>query len=521
MTKQLKYILILLPLLTTTTFAQVDPETPDNAAPIISDITENLALSFTDEFNSTEVNTDKWTIDNSSKSRASRPGLGISNWFWRPDNVEVKDGNLVLKVSKYNSNTMHCGSINSRNKFETTYGYFEARIKIAEAAKGTHTAFWLQGQGMSNIDGTANDGAEIDVFESAWLEDYTKSVLHIDGYSDSHQANTKKYTTPGIHEGFHTFSLYWTKDFLKIYYDGELKVTYNDAKWLVHADEYLWLSDGASFGFSGDHFTSADIGYLTEAHVDYIRVWTFEEKTDDSDELVKNGDFEDSSNSDWISADNYSDVFYNESTYPVNESQCCRMPGAGQSRAISQSITVDEEREYSFAFSGRIQNSHGESGSADNNRDGKGVATLKAEIIADNTTLKTFTIQSNTNTTSSGVFSVPQNINEINLKLSKNWNIAYIDEVSVKSNSTASTKEKPLIMSTIFPNPASDNFTLSSKRDILSYAIYNNNGQLVKSAKNIYQQHTDINISNLTPGSYLVYTKQSTQYTEIHKVIIY
>ena len=77
-----------------------------------------------------------------------------------------------------------------------------------------HTAFWTQGPNMSNsdpADGTAHDGAEIDIFESAWFGDYTKSVVHIDGYDADHRANTKQYSTPGIHSGFHTFGMEWTE----------------------------------------------------------------------------------------------------------------------------------------------------------------------------------------------------------------------------------------------------------------------------------------------------------------------
>jgi beta-glucanase (GH16 family) len=253
----------------------IDPQTTIDIKPVNNNIGNAWALDFSDEFNGSAVNTTKWNIDNSTTSRAARPGIGILSWFWKPANVAVANGNLILKVTKETSSKMHCGSINSKDKYMTTYGYFEARIKIADATKGTHTAFWLQGPNMGNVDGTGNDGAEIDIFESAWTGDYTKSVIHIDGYGTSHQANTKQYTTPGIHSGYQTFGMWWTKDFIKIYYNGALKVTYSDVKWIPQVDEFLWLSDGASFGFpDGDPcFTSQPLGFLTEAYVDYIRVW--------------------------------------------------------------------------------------------------------------------------------------------------------------------------------------------------------------------------------------------------------
>lgn len=251
----------------------IDPATGD-VSPSIT-VPGAYQLDFSDEFNDNTIDAAKWNIDHSTKSRAGRPKLSINDWWWVSDNAYEQNGSQVLDVDKYDFNTMHCGSINSKDKYERTFGYFEVRIKIAEANKGTHTAFWLQGQNMGNIDGTGQDGAEIDVFESAWLDDYTKCVVHIDGYASSHQANTKKYDTPNMHDGnFHTWGFLWEANKMSIYYDGTLSATYTDMKWIPQVDEYLWLSDGASFGIEGDYFTSLDNGYLTSAYVDYIRVWT-------------------------------------------------------------------------------------------------------------------------------------------------------------------------------------------------------------------------------------------------------
>ncbi|MGQ1784881.1 discoidin domain-containing protein [Saccharicrinis sp. GN24d3] len=280
---------ILLLLLVGNVYSQfIDAETPENAKPANDIISKEWKLDFSDEFNGTEVNTVKWNIDNSTKSRNARPNIGIYDWRWKPENVSVLNGNLILKVHKTGNNAMTNGSIQSHNKYSTQYGYFEARIKVGDAAKGTHTAFWLQGPNMGNVDGTANDGAEIDIFETAWTEDYTKSVVHIDGYGADHKANTKKYDTPGIHSGFHTWGFHWTEQFMDIYYDGVFKVRYSDPKWVVKSPEFLWLSNGASFGLSGDqYFIDLPLGYLTETQVDYIRVWKSLSETEIDPTLLK------------------------------------------------------------------------------------------------------------------------------------------------------------------------------------------------------------------------------------------
>jgi hypothetical protein len=254
-----------------TTF--IDAQTPVQAQPVATNLAAPWQLKFSDEFNDNTIDDSKWTVQESLTSRSPRPGLGIYSWFWKKENTYEENGNLVLRVDKAGPNKMHCGAINSNNKYEPKYGYYECRVKIAQASKGTHTAFWFQGDGQGIIDGTANDGAEIDVVESAWLEDYTKAVMHIDGYGTSTQASTKQYTTPGLHLGYHTFGMLWTPTYINIYYDGVFKTSFTGDKWKVNAPEWIFLSDGASFGFNGDNFLVEPIGELTKAYFDYVRVW--------------------------------------------------------------------------------------------------------------------------------------------------------------------------------------------------------------------------------------------------------
>lgn len=250
----------------------VDENTPSDAQPLISNGgAAKWELIWTDEFSGNILDAKKWTRTVSERSRNPRPGRGILDWRWQESHVNLNgDGQVVLSASKVGENAMFCGSIDSQGKFEPTYGFFEARLSIAETAKGNHTAFWLQGWGMGNVDGTGNDGAEVDIFESAWVGNFTKSVVHIDGYGADHKANTKRYDTPGIHEGYHVYGLNWQKDKMEIYYDGELKVTYAGI-WVPQVPEWLWVSVGASFG-DGD-FLSQPMGHLSDAKIDYVRAW--------------------------------------------------------------------------------------------------------------------------------------------------------------------------------------------------------------------------------------------------------
>ncbi|GGK12184.1 hypothetical protein GCM10007962_03110 [Yeosuana aromativorans] len=260
----------------------IDSNTPLNAQPI--GVAGDWDLDFSDEFNDATLNTSKWVVSVSSSSRGSRTNLGVNDWWWKPENVFLNGtGDLVLRGTKVDNNTMYCGSVESKNLYEPTYGYLEARIQIAETAKGNHTAFWLQGHNQGNVDNSAADGAEVDIVESAWLADYTKAVVHFDGYGTNAKNYTIQYNTPNIHTGYHIFGLYWTSTSMDIYYDGAKVVSTNSSKpfpftvdsngypLVPQVPEWLWLSVGASFA-DGD-FQSQPVGNLSDALVDYVRVY--------------------------------------------------------------------------------------------------------------------------------------------------------------------------------------------------------------------------------------------------------
>lgn len=262
----------------------VDPNTPLNAQP--NGVPGNWVLEFSDEFTGSDLDLTKWYKSVSTQTRAPRENLGVTDWRWIAENAFLNNnGQLVLRATKINNTTMRCGSVESRGLYEVQYGYLEARIKIAKTAKGNHTAFWLQGANQGNVDNSAADGAEVDIFESAWTTNTTKAVVHYDGYGADKKNHTIPFNVPNIHnEQFHTFGLLWTPNSMDIYYDG-VKMNSSQANnplpftvkpGLGHdlvpkVKEWLWLSVGASFG-DGD-FQSQPNGLLSDALVEYVRVY--------------------------------------------------------------------------------------------------------------------------------------------------------------------------------------------------------------------------------------------------------
>ena len=60
-----------------------------------------------------------------------------------------------------------------------------------------------------------------------------------------------------------------------MYYDGELKAEF-DGIWVPQVAEYIELSTGITFSDEGDFRSQPADSHLSEAYVDYVRVWTLD-----------------------------------------------------------------------------------------------------------------------------------------------------------------------------------------------------------------------------------------------------
>ena len=262
----------------------VDAATPKNAMPLL-DLTSNKVgnkkwkLAFSDEFNDNKVDTTKWTVEKTQKKR-------VDIMLYADENqVEEKDGNVYIyyRKSTINDTTYMAGRFNSKGKYAPTYGYFETRMHLVKP-NGYQMAFWMmpEGKGMASkigVDGTANDGAEIDIVEGNKLDAYSLG-LHWDGYAKpAHKSNGALVKTPKIHDTeYHVFGFEWTPTYLKFYYDGKLVREMTDQKLIPKVAHFLYFS-GSCFGKSdwvdGDVRKNEFIqnGGVAKAYIDYVRVY--------------------------------------------------------------------------------------------------------------------------------------------------------------------------------------------------------------------------------------------------------
>lgn len=261
----------------------VDPKTPTNARPASVAKTDptRWSLVFSDEFNDTVIDPTKWTVETTSRKR---PDIVV-----KADSQQVEEKNgyayLYYRKSKTEENTYFAGRFNSKGHFATTYGYLEARLHLVKP-DGYQTAFWMMPdqEGLTApkgvTDGTANDGAEIDIIEGNKAEDKYSTGLHWDGYAKpAHKSNGAMVSAPGLHtQELHTIGFEWSPTALKFYYDGKLVRTIDKPTLIPKVPHYLIFS-GSCFGVNdwvtGNVLQNTMIqqGGTACAYIDYVRVF--------------------------------------------------------------------------------------------------------------------------------------------------------------------------------------------------------------------------------------------------------
>jgi len=236
-------------------------------------LSQNWQLVWSDEFEGTTLNTDNWNI--------VEGGSGFGNqekqfYTSRPQNLKVENGNLVITalLENYTVGSMTwkytSARINSSRKKDFTYGKIEARIKLPTGA-GTWPAFWAMGYGSWPSCG------EIDILEFVGRQpDRFQSNVHTKDYNGMNGRNfhiEKEY--PGLPNDFHVYSIEWTAEKIKFFFDGTQYWTFSSlsvdpANYPFNNPLYLILNLAIGGTLGG---TVDDSIFPQQLLVDYVRVY--------------------------------------------------------------------------------------------------------------------------------------------------------------------------------------------------------------------------------------------------------
>jgi beta-glucanase (GH16 family) len=219
-------------------------------------------LVWSDEFDGTELDRAKW----------DHRGLGK-----RREAVNVTDtvrldgkGHLVLTTKRV-GDEIHTAMIGTQGKYETTFGYFQCRVKM-QKTHGHWSAFWLQSPTYgAKIGDLEESGAEIDIYECFVARDeWVAHNVHWDGYEDDHKhAGSGRRKVENLLEGYHTFGLEWTANEYVFYVDGQ--ESWRTSEGVSLAKEYIILS--LEVGPKQARIVKERPDFEDSIWIDYVRVF--------------------------------------------------------------------------------------------------------------------------------------------------------------------------------------------------------------------------------------------------------
>lgn len=220
---------------------------------------QSWKLVWHDEFDGETLDESKWDVPEGKRRDA---------WWTRKAIALDGTGHLEIRVFEEDGK-YYDGCVRTRGKFEHTFGYYVARIRLQQSG-GHWTAFWMWSHGVTKVGHEGMDGTEIDIMEKPWTDDRVQHTLHWDGYGKHHKSKGHVSRNPGIMDGWHTYSLLWTPDHYVFYIDGKQRWR-TDAGGVCQRPLYIKLSDEAQFGGWAGDVRKARLP--DRFLVDYVRVY--------------------------------------------------------------------------------------------------------------------------------------------------------------------------------------------------------------------------------------------------------
>lgn len=176
---------------------------PDCEVPILDG---DWTCVWADEFDGTALDETKWNIEVNGDG-----GGNQELQYYRRENIEVKDGKLVITAKKedYLGKSYTSGRINTKYKGRFQYVRIVVSAKLPEG-RGTWPAIWMMP--LMNVYGGWPNSGEIDIMEYVGYQPNTiYSTIHTRAFN--HNLGTQigyNITVPEVEEQFNTYEMIWT-----------------------------------------------------------------------------------------------------------------------------------------------------------------------------------------------------------------------------------------------------------------------------------------------------------------------
>lgn len=239
------------------------------------DKTKLYTPAWWDDFNGTEIDLTKWSVQNGGASAAynNKKSTRSSD----PAITGVENGLFHIRPTQ-DETTYYGGLLNSQSHMNFKYGYVEISEKIPNA-HGFWTALWTCSGDPTE---TTVFSPEIDINESfgngnvvaanchAWPRE-ANPIAKENGYThysldgSTYGSKKRRYSLDNrsFNDDFHTFGFLWTDDTMAFTCDGEIYFSYKtntketDIEAFVNHSMYFKLSMAVGFANNGDDISLA------------------------------------------------------------------------------------------------------------------------------------------------------------------------------------------------------------------------------------------------------------------------
>lgn len=247
-------------------------------------------LVWSDEFDvDGKPDSDKWSYDVGGNGWGNRE----LQYYTQGDNVEIKDGKLIIEARKesFSNNSFTSTRLVSRNNGDWRYGKIEVSAKLPNVL-GSWSAIWM----LPTVSqyGTWPRSGEIDIMEYVVQDkDIIHGTVHTSKYNhlDGTQQGFSK-PVANVSDTFNTYTIEWLPDQIRFYINDVFVHRFMPGLYLNCPTSQHWPFDIpfhiilniAVGGNWGGARGVAEEGWPTTMEVDYVRVY----QATQMDDIIEN-----------------------------------------------------------------------------------------------------------------------------------------------------------------------------------------------------------------------------------------
>ena len=268
-------------------------QAPESTSELENEATKGSNEQFEDDSMTAEVTDDtEWTVIFEDDFEGSSSIPDESKWVlcekgtatWARylsesyDQAYQKDGSLYL-IGEMVDGEYKTGAIETRGKFDFTYGKVECRARFVRRPQGNHTGIWMMPAPPAE---QWPKSGEIDIMEHLNNQDVIYETIH-SWYSDDmgHKDDPKSQAEVTVNnEDWNVYGLIWTSETITYLVNGEKHLEYpnlnldgENAQWQWPFDHPFYLILSQSLGGKGTWEGEIDDSELPAIfEIDWIKV---------------------------------------------------------------------------------------------------------------------------------------------------------------------------------------------------------------------------------------------------------